>query len=216
MHRTSFNLKFPFTFQLRRFSPFLTLRTGKSSFFWGILPRNTLDSHKIYRRASPITTSIYQRVSPSCWKFTKPQTYGDRLLPMYMVKSIETWGIFSSQECAENLSFRVDKAWRQRCSQRFRNVLAAGPERRGQRLLGHLGVLKNKHSMMAQDGYKIDHFVVEPGLLWWYTHPLEIRANIAWITTRIKDSIYGLYGHSLDAKRQSWSERNVFLYFCGC
>jgi hypothetical protein len=45
---------------------------------------------------------------------------------------------------------------------------------------------------------------------------LEIRANIAWITTRIKDSIYGLYGHSLDAKRQSWSERNVFLYFCGC
>eukprot|EP00434_Breviolum_minutum_P008014 symbB.v1.2.007069.t1/scaffold414.1/size398445/33 len=28
-----------------------------------------------------------------------------------------------SQECAENLSFRVDKAWRQRCSQRFRNVL---------------------------------------------------------------------------------------------
>ena len=91
---------------------------------------------------------------PSCWKFTKPQTYGDRL-PMYMVKSIETWGIFSYEECAENLSFRVDKAWRQRCSQRFRNVLAAGPERRGQRLLGHLGVLKNKHSMMAQDGYKI-------------------------------------------------------------
>eukprot|EP00913_Durusdinium_trenchii_P010441 g9788.t1 len=26
-------------------------------------------------------------------------------------------------DCAENLSFRVDKAWRQRCSQRFRNVL---------------------------------------------------------------------------------------------
>ena len=28
-----------------------------------------------------------------------------------------------SQECAENMSFRVDKAWRQRCSQRFRNIL---------------------------------------------------------------------------------------------
>lgn len=28
------------------------------------------------------------------------------------------------QECAENMSFRVDKAWRQRCSQRFRNILA--------------------------------------------------------------------------------------------
>merc|ERR1712060_238808 len=27
------------------------------------------------------------------------------------------------EECAENMSFRVDKAWRQRCSQRFRNVL---------------------------------------------------------------------------------------------
>ncbi len=27
------------------------------------------------------------------------------------------------QECAENMSFRVDKAWRQRCSQRFRNIL---------------------------------------------------------------------------------------------
>ncbi|CAK9044291.1 unnamed protein product [Durusdinium trenchii] len=27
------------------------------------------------------------------------------------------------EECAENLSFRVDKAWRQRCSQRFRNIL---------------------------------------------------------------------------------------------
>ena len=26
------------------------------------------------------------------------------------------------------MSFRVDKAWRQRCSQRFRNVLATGPE----------------------------------------------------------------------------------------
>jgi hypothetical protein len=87
--------------------------------------------------------------------------------------------IVDPQESAETFSFRVDKAWRQRCSQRFRNVLAAGPERRGQRLLGHLGVLKNKHSMMAQDGYKIDNFVVEPGLLWWYTHPLEIRANIA-------------------------------------
>ena len=34
--------------------------------------------------------------------------------------------ISSSQECAENLSFRVDKAWRQRCSQRFRNVLETG------------------------------------------------------------------------------------------
>ena len=31
----------------------------------------------------------------------------------------------SLEECAENMSFRVDKAWRQRCSQRFRNVLAA-------------------------------------------------------------------------------------------
>ncbi|CAJ1453617.1 unnamed protein product [Effrenium voratum] len=27
------------------------------------------------------------------------------------------------EECAENMSFRVDKAWRQRCSQRFRNIL---------------------------------------------------------------------------------------------
>eukprot|EP00931_Biecheleriopsis_adriatica_P040455 TRINITY_DN2318_c0_g2_i1.p1 TRINITY_DN2318_c0_g2~~TRINITY_DN2318_c0_g2_i1.p1 ORF type:complete len:669 (-),score=189.78 TRINITY_DN2318_c0_g2_i1:39-2045(-) len=27
------------------------------------------------------------------------------------------------EECAENLSFRVDKAWRQRCSGRFRNIL---------------------------------------------------------------------------------------------
>ena len=29
------------------------------------------------------------------------------------------------EECAENMSFRVDKAWRQRCSQRFRNILVA-------------------------------------------------------------------------------------------
>ena len=44
------------------------------------------------------------------------------------------WGFFhrwscwagESQDCAENLSFRVDKAWRQRCSQRFRNVLETG------------------------------------------------------------------------------------------
>ena len=27
------------------------------------------------------------------------------------------------EDCAENMSFRVDKAWRQRCSQRFRNIL---------------------------------------------------------------------------------------------
>lgn len=27
------------------------------------------------------------------------------------------------QESAETFSFRVDKAWRQRCSQRFRNIL---------------------------------------------------------------------------------------------
>lgn len=27
------------------------------------------------------------------------------------------------QESAETLAFRVDKAWRQRCSQRFRNIL---------------------------------------------------------------------------------------------
>merc|ERR1712061_237122 len=27
------------------------------------------------------------------------------------------------EECAENMSFRVEKAWRQRCSQRFRNIL---------------------------------------------------------------------------------------------
>jgi chromosome segregation ATPase len=27
------------------------------------------------------------------------------------------------EECAENMSFRIDKAWRQRCSQRFRNIL---------------------------------------------------------------------------------------------
>eukprot|EP00397_Hematodinium_sp_SG-2012_P017211 GEMP01017592.1.p1 GENE.GEMP01017592.1~~GEMP01017592.1.p1 ORF type:complete len:598 (+),score=157.34 GEMP01017592.1:82-1875(+) len=27
------------------------------------------------------------------------------------------------EECAENMSYRVDKVWRQRCSQRFRNIL---------------------------------------------------------------------------------------------
>ena len=27
------------------------------------------------------------------------------------------------EESAETFSFRVDKAWRQRCSQRFRNIL---------------------------------------------------------------------------------------------
>merc|ERR1719247_3193207 len=27
------------------------------------------------------------------------------------------------EDCAENMSFRIDKAWRQRCSQRFRNIL---------------------------------------------------------------------------------------------
>jgi len=27
------------------------------------------------------------------------------------------------EECAENMAFRIDKAWRQRCSQRFKNIL---------------------------------------------------------------------------------------------
>ena len=31
--------------------------------------------------------------------------------------------IVDPQESAETFSFRVDKAWRQRCSQRFRNIL---------------------------------------------------------------------------------------------
>lgn len=37
------------------------------------------------------------------------------------------------QECAENMSFRVDKAWRQRCSQRFRNILDMVAKKAGPR-----------------------------------------------------------------------------------
>ena len=50
-----------------------------------------------------------------------------------------------SQECAENLSFRVDKAWRQRCSQRFRNVLETGRDGAGGdwAVLGGLGETMN-------------------------------------------------------------------------
>ncbi len=49
--------------------------------------------------------------------FAEYASVGKDCLPLNRIKCQ------APQECAENMSFRVDKAWRQRCSQRFRNIL---------------------------------------------------------------------------------------------